>query len=180
MCSSDPAASDALAGLYTPPVSVVALGFRQEDCAAMPVGFGALVPRGQDLRLLGTLWDSQIFRGRSPDGAVLVRALYGGAVDPDAAGLDDQALLRLARDELRVVAGLEAPPVHVRIVRWPQAIPQYEIGHQRRVDAVLAACRRNPGLLVAGNALHGVAFGSAAEAGVRAAGGALSYLRGGE
>lgn len=176
LASVDAPAADALTGIPTPPVTVVALGFRQRDCATLPPGFGALVPRGEGLRLLGTLWDSQIFARRSPEGFVLVRALYGGAVDPDAARLDDQELTRLARDELRRLVGMTAPPELVRVIRWPRAIPQYEIGHERRVEAVERACETNPGLFVAGNALHGVAFAKAAECGVRAADAVRRYL----
>ncbi len=166
----------ALAGIPTPPVTVVALGFTAEQARSLPLGFGALVQRGGGLRLLGTLWDSQVFVGRSPEDHVLIRAMYGGSVDPEAGRLDDQEVLALARRELAMLVGIEAPPVHVRVVRWDKAIPQYEVGHQARVAAVESACARNPGLYVAGNALYGVAFSKAAEAGLHAADAAWQHV----
>ena len=49
--------------------------------------------------------------------------------------LPDAALLALVREELRTIMGLTAPPVVSRIFRWPQANPQYDVGHLERVRA---------------------------------------------
>ena len=51
--------------------------------------------------------------------------------------------------------GIRRPPDLVRIVRWPQAIPQYEVGHHGRIDAIATALRHHPGLLLAGSAYRG-------------------------
>ncbi len=156
-------------GITVPAVSVVALGFDAEAAKRFPHGFGALVPRDQGYRLLGTLWDGRIFPDRGPRGELLVRSIYGGAADPTVETLDDEALTELAREEIARLIGLDTPPTYQRTIRWPEAIPQYEIGHLDRVSRVETILREFPSLAIAGNALYGVAYGKAAEAGVRAA-----------
>jgi oxygen-dependent protoporphyrinogen oxidase len=162
----DPELSRELHAIPSAPIAVVALGY---DAARMthPLdGFGFLVPRGEGPRLLGVLWDSSLYPNRAPEGRVLLRAMVGGAQDPEAAGLGDAALLELVRSDLRLTMGLEREPAMVRIVRHPVGIPQYTVGHRARLERIDARLARHPGLHVAGNGYRGVAINScAAEAG---------------
>ncbi|HVR31017.1 MAG TPA: protoporphyrinogen oxidase [Thermoanaerobaculia bacterium] len=171
-----PTLARGLSEIYYPPVAVAALGFTTEGARGIPRGFGVLVPRGEGYRVLGVLWDSYIFPGRSPDGTVLARAMFGGAVDPEAVAADDATLLRWARDDLRRLLGVYAAPLFTRVHRWERAIPQYELGHAERVRAIEREAAREPGLFLAGNALHGIAFGKAAGAGLAAGEAAASFL----
>lgn len=164
----DPAAAADLDAIPCPPVAVVALGYGGEALAAVPRGFGVLVARGEGFRMLGNLWESYLYPGRSPAGHVLVRAMYGGSVDAEAGALPEDQLLVLARAEVARLYGLRAAPRYERVVRWPRAIPQYELGHLDRVARIEQAVAALPGLHVAGNGLHGIAFADAAVSGVRA------------
>jgi oxygen-dependent protoporphyrinogen oxidase len=143
---------------------------------AVPRGFGVLIPRGEGYRTLGFLWDSYVFPGRSPDGTLLVRAMLGGAVDPDVGAADSGTLVAWTRDELRRLLSIDAPPIFEHVHRWPRAIPQYELGHGDRVRRIEAELGRQPGLFLAGNALHGIAFTRAAAAGLEAGDAAAAFL----
>jgi oxygen-dependent protoporphyrinogen oxidase len=138
-----------------------------DDAPRVPRGFGALIARGEGLRLLGTLWDSHLYAGRSPRGHILVRSMFGGAVDPAAGLLSEAELVALATDELARLFGITAAPRFVHVVRWPRAIPQYELGHLDRVARIERAVAQYPGLFITGNALHGVSVADAAACGVR-------------
>lgn len=162
----DTAAAADLCGIACPPVAVVGLGFTMDDAARVPRGFGALIARGEGLRVLGTLWDSHLYAGRSPRGHILIRSMFGGAVDPGAGTLSEGELASLAKDELARLFGITAPPRFVHVVRWPRAIPQYELGHLERVARIERAVARQPGLFITGNALHGVSFADAAANGL--------------
>lgn len=155
-----------LDAISCPPVTVVALGFDRSE--ATPDGFGFLVPRQEGFRILGCLYDSCLFGGRAPDGRFLVRAMLGGAVDPEAGSLPDDELVSTVRGDLERLLGLHTEPRFRQIVRWPRAIPQYELGHLERVGRIQAELDQRQGLIMAGNALHGIAFGKAATAGVKA------------
>ena len=164
-----------LRGIATPPVTVVGLGYGPAALAKAPKGFGALIERGQGIRILGVLWDTHLFPERSPDGTLLMRCMIGGATDTASGHLSDDELVDVARADLARLFGLtgaDAEPVFREVVRWPRAIPQYELGHLARVARVehgLAAVTADrPGLFLAGNYLHGVAFSKAAVSGLTA------------
>jgi oxygen-dependent protoporphyrinogen oxidase len=92
--------------------------------------------------------------------------MVGGARDPDALGLDDDALLERVRHDLRLTMGLELEPAMVRIVRHRVGIPQYTLGHRGRLARIEERLASHPGLHVAGNGYRGVAINNcAAEAG---------------
>lgn len=161
-----PEVSTELDALSSPPLAVVALGYGADALARTPRGFGALAQREEGLTILGVLWDTHLFPGRSPDGRILMRAMIGGAVDPATALQGEERLVQLAHQDLAKLLGLRKPPEFTDVTRWPRAIPQYEVGHLarvKRIDGHLAKFGlRHPGLFVAGNYRRGVAFGKAA------------------
>ena len=161
-----------LAGIACPHVSVVALGYGEEALRRVPTGFGALVQRGGPLRILGVLWDTHLFAGRSPDRRLLMRAMIGGAVDPEAATSSEEELLDVAHRDVSKLLGLRDAPVFTHVRRWPRAIPQYELGHSERLSRIRASLARwnvrAAGLELAGGYLEGVAFGKAARSGMEA------------
>jgi oxygen-dependent protoporphyrinogen oxidase len=59
--------------------------------------------------------------------------------------------------------GITAEPIFQRIFRWERAIPQYRLGHLENVGWIEERSRRYPGLLLAGNAYHGVALNDCTE-----------------
>ncbi|WP_054055603.1 protoporphyrinogen oxidase [Alloactinosynnema sp. L-07] len=88
--------------------------------------------------------------------AVVVRGSVGRFGDPGALLADDDELVRLVRDDLAELAGVTAAPIDTLVTRWGGGLPQYGVGHvelARRIEEAVAA---EPGLAVAGAALHGV------------------------
>jgi oxygen-dependent protoporphyrinogen oxidase len=155
---ADDALAAELASIPCAGLAVVALGYAASRLAAPLDGFGFLVPRGEGPRVLGVLWDSSVYPGRAPAGRVLLRAMIGGALDPEAARLDDAELVDVVRRDLHATMGLAADPDFVRIFRHPLGIPQYVVGHLDRLARIEERLLRLPGLHVAGNGYRGVAI----------------------
>jgi oxygen-dependent protoporphyrinogen oxidase len=158
--SLDAALAAELLRIAYAPVAVLGLAYEGEQLSEVPAGFGFLAPRGEGLRILGCLWDSSIFPGRAPEGKVLLRVMLGGAVDPEAARLEEEEMVSLVREELRRSMGIEARPVRTFLKRWERGIPQYEKGHQARLEAIEGRRALHPGLHLTGNAYRGVALNS--------------------
>ena len=168
-----------LQGIDYSAVSVVALGFNADDIDHALDGFGFLVPAIENREILGCLWSSSIYPGqRSPDGTKLLRVMVGGARAPRLALRDDDALLSSVRRELGDILGVHGDPLFTRIIRWTNAIPQYGLGHLRRVAEVESLCEKWPGLHVTGNAFRGVAVNDCARESLVVANRALGLSRG--
>jgi oxygen-dependent protoporphyrinogen oxidase len=148
---------DILTTIPYPALSVVSFGFKRAKISRNINLFGYLIPGNEKRKILGTLFDSSIFENRAPDGYVLLRNMVGGARAQDVALLDDEKLISTVRDELAVIMGLRAEPDFVRIFRWEKAIPQYLLGHYRKLEALDEASAKHRNFYLTGNAYRGVA-----------------------
>ena len=165
---SVPGLADELAAARAAPAAIAYLGFDAAAIRADLGGFGLLVARGESPRVLGVVFESTLWPGRVPDGAVLLRMIYGGSRDPSVVAESDDALVRQARGDLHRTLGIDATPRHASVVRWTAALAQYPVGHGERVlrwDERAAAHR----LVLCGAPYHGVAINACVADGRRAA-----------
>ncbi len=155
-----PAASQALGEIPYPAVASVILAY-PSDVFRQPLdGFGNLIPRGQGIRTLGTIWSSTLFAGRAPAGRVLLSSYIGGATDPELAGLSATEIAAAVHTDLQktlLAAPVEPQVLNVRL--WRQAIPQYICGHHDRLARAATGLEELPGLHLCANYLDGVALG---------------------
>lgn len=136
-----PTLASRLAVFRRAPAALVYLGF---PAAAVPKavdGFGFLVAQGEDLRVLGVVFESVVWPDRAPAGQVLLRCIFAGSRDPGAAELDDAALIQHATRDLGIVLGARGTPTHASVVRWKRGIAQYQVGHRAHVRGAVTAAR---------------------------------------
>lgn len=142
-----------------PPVTSLTLGYRRSDVAHALDGFGMLVPEVEKRQILGVLFNSSLFPGRAPQGAVTLTVFLGGTRQPEMATCPLEETLPLVQEDLRELLGVKGEPELVLPTHWPQAIPQYELGYQELVKVVPEAEAAYPGLYLQGNYLGGIALG---------------------
>ncbi|WP_455209292.1 protoporphyrinogen oxidase [Kaarinaea lacus] len=147
-----------LAGIDYPPLAICCLGYRSDKIRQDLNGFGFLVPSRERKKILGTLWDVSIFPNRAPDGYVLLRTMVGGARAADYAVEDQDALADMVRSELASIMGIDATPDFVKTYRHGKSIPQYSLGHAKRLKAINQYLQKHPNLILTGNAYKGVAL----------------------
>jgi oxygen-dependent protoporphyrinogen oxidase len=174
----DPSAAADLAAIAYVSTATVSLAYRRADVARPLHGFGFVVPRAEERGIMAGTFSSLKFSGRAPADGVLVRAFVGRAGREETAGLPDDALVKLVRDELASIVGLRAEPLFTRIFRWPRGMPQYRVGHRRLIDGVETAIADLPGIEIAGGYLHGIGIGDCIREGAVAAGRTVAHVRG--
>jgi oxygen-dependent protoporphyrinogen oxidase len=123
------------------PVALVYLGVAARDVPAAADGFGVLVATGEEARVLGIVFESTVWPDRARAGSALLRCIYGGGRDPEAAALSDADLVTLARRDVERVLGATVDPVHASVVRWSHGLAQYPVGHRDHVRAAVASGR---------------------------------------
>lgn len=152
----DAVLADAIASIPYAGSAVVSLGFARADVAHPLDAAGMVVPRREGRRLLAVSFSSSKFPGRAPEGAVLMRSFVGGALDPEAALIDDDRLVGLVLAELREILGVTGRPLVVQIDRWHGAMPQYQVGHLEKIARIHDRLGCHAGLALAGAAYEGV------------------------
>lgn len=136
--------------------ATVSLGYSREAVPHDLAGFGYIVPRAEGGPVLACTWVSSKFPQRAPAGHVLLRGFVGRRAHEMPAGVSDEDLIALVREEVRTRLGITARPQIARAVRWALGMPQYTLGHMQRLARIKAALADCPGLQVAGQAYAGV------------------------
>ncbi len=154
-----PEAARVLREIPHPPLAVLHFSWPLSDLPRPLDGFGHLAVPRPDRRVLGAVWSSRLFAGRAPAGQALVTAFAGGARDPQAAALSDEALSGIAARELAAALGARREPRLVLLTRYARAIPQYVAGHSARLKVLEETEARFPGLALLGNYRGGVSVG---------------------
>jgi protoporphyrinogen/coproporphyrinogen III oxidase len=158
------------------PVNVLSACYRREQFHSQPDGFGFLVPRNEGLHALGTVFNSSLFAGRAPEGAVALTSFSGGATDPQFCELSDQEITETISSEVARVLGINGNPVATNLQRYARALPQYNLGHIEIIKSLDALTASVPGLFLTGNYLSGPSIGSCVDQAFGTADTARVYL----
>ncbi len=148
---------DKISNLFYAPVVQVSVGFNDTGKQHFQA-FGGLVPSCEKKDVLGILYPSACFEGRSPQKGTLFSFFIGGVQRSELTSLSDEELKALIRRELhnmlKFPAGKE--PDLIRIFRHQRAIPQYELSSGERFQTIEKIEKQYPGLILAGNIKGGI------------------------
>ena len=166
-----PAAAAQLAAIRHASVVTATLAYHPSAVVRPLEGAGMLVPRVEGRLITACTWSTSKWPALASSGMVLLRASAGRDRDPRAMELDDTEVVRRVHDELAEALGLQQPPVASLVSRWPRGFPQYDVGHQGRIDDIEAALATDaPGVLVAGASYRGLGIAACIEQASRVAG----------
>ena len=155
--------------------ATVSLAYREDDLPRSLDGYGYVIPRREGRKALACTWTSTKFPHRAPQGYALLRVFVGRAGQEDDLPQDEQSLLALAREELRLTLGIQAEPLLSRVFYWDRAMPQYNLGHPERMARIDTALERLPGLALAGNGYRGIGIPDCIHSGEQAADRLLAF-----
>lgn len=121
---------------------------------SLPDGFpqgGFIVPLGETRRPFAGL---KVI-GQTGDGKYMkLRAFVSGILQPEILSLENEKIqreaVRFLVDEFGVLS-----PCWTGLERYPEALPQYGVGHAALVSRVEGLLEQFPGLFLAGNGYHG-------------------------
>lgn len=130
-------------------------------------GFGFVVPFIEKRSLIACTFSSVKFNHRAPDDHVLLRAFAGGALQPEIFASPD--LETRVEAELRELLNIDRKPLFTQVAKWERSMPQYEVGHLDRIEAIENEVRGLPGLALAGNSYRGAGIPDCIRSGAAAA-----------
>lgn len=168
--------SQKLADIYHPPVAVVFTAFKKENVRFDLDGFGFLIPKLEQRKILGSLWNSVIFENRAPENFHLLTTFIGGARNAELFEQSEDDLIKIALDELNSILGLSGEPLFARVKKWEKAIPQYNIGYEKIIESIGNFKRQNAGIFFCSNFYRGISVSDCIKNSTFAAAEVLDFL----
>ena len=149
--------------------ATINLAYRRQAIQHPLDGFGFVVPYIEKRSLIACSFSSVKFAGRAPDDHVLLRAFVGGALQPDMFALEENDMLQRVEKELSELLGINEPALFTEVAKWEDSMPQYEVGHLDRIEAIENKLAQLPNLALAGNAYRGAGIPDCIRSGEAAA-----------
>jgi oxygen-dependent protoporphyrinogen oxidase len=163
LANTAPQLASPLRSIEYAPVCVVGFAYGRSQVAHPLDGFGFMVPRREGFETICTFWNSSLFPGRVPDGRVLMTSFAGRSVNNDGVGFDEEKYARAVEEENTRALGIVGPPVDRVVWKDSRALPQYNVGHARRVTEIQGIIGTMPNLQIIGNFLKGRSIGDCVE-----------------
>ena len=177
VCAVDDTLATALQAIPYASSAIVNLVCTRAQVSHPLDGMGFVVPAIEQRALLACSFSSVKFAGRAPQDQVLLRAFVGGALQQEQLARSDAEIQQAVVHDLRQLLGLTGEPLALSVTRHLEAMPQYHVGHLDRVAQITSRMAHCPGLVLAGNAYHGVGIPDCIHSAERAAQTLLEYLR---
>lgn len=134
----------------------VNLAYKTKVLPSEASGFGFVVPAVEKSGVLGCTFTHLKYEGRAPDRGTSVRVFLGGAQRLEALESPDELITMKTRQELSRMLGITEDPVLAAVRRYPDSMPQYEVGHLEKSRSIFHSASALPGLFLAGNAYTGI------------------------
>lgn len=154
LSSIKPTLASTLQSIPYASTATISLAYRQGDLPRPLDGYGYIIPRREGRKALACTWTSTKFPHRAPQGYALIRVFVGRAGQDIP--WDEDELLALAREELKLTLGIRAEPLVSRVFMWERAMPQYNLGHPEILKRIDEELQNFPDLAVAGNGYRGI------------------------
>lgn len=160
-----PAAAAVLREIPYVSVANATLAFRRADLSVDLRGTGFLVPPVEQRFIVGCTFLTSKWPHLVNEDVVLVKSMVGRWGDARWLDMDDDAIVAGIRADLRDIVGIDAEPVDVLVQRWPNAMPQYTVGHADRLARLDDALALLDGLILTGSAYRGSGLAACATQG---------------
>jgi protoporphyrinogen/coproporphyrinogen III oxidase len=175
LAKAAPQLSSQLAAIEYAPICVVASAYLRSQVTHDLEGFGFMIPRREGLNTICTFWNSSLFPNRAPRERVLLTSFAGRQMAERLASISCEDCARIVETENAKILGITSPPLDREVWKEPRALPQYNVGHARRVAEISTILRVLPALHLTGNFLKGRSIGDCVDIAYRVADDVLAH-----
>jgi oxygen-dependent protoporphyrinogen oxidase len=163
---SHPQLASRLTAIQYAPACVIGLGYARSQVGHPLDGFGYMVPRKEGLSTICTFWNSSLFPQRAAPGKVIVTS-FARSEDGSSGSLE--MLADQIEAENSKVLGISGAPLDRMTWTDARAMPQYGVGHARRISEIRSQLASLANLHLIGNYLLGRSIGDCIEVAEKAA-----------
>ncbi len=144
-------------------MAVINFGYNDRVLPRNIQGFGYLIAPKEKAKVLGVIFDSDTFSAHQQDPKqTRLTVMIGGDRDnhenvPDVLNMTNEELINIGRDYLQQHLNIQQSPDFTSVKICENAIPQYTVGHSKRVEQIEQILSREfPHLHIAGSSYNGV------------------------
>lgn len=110
-------------------------------------GFGFLSPSFENAKVLGIVFDSNCFPSLNGTGRTRLTCMMGGKwfrqILGDPNNVSNEHILKIATEEAKKHLGIQALPVRTKVFVQRNCIPQYVVGHYKKLEAAENEIKEN-------------------------------------
>lgn len=174
-----PTCAEVMAGIDYSSVAMVVLVLPGDSLPVDGTLSGVLVPRLLGHHVTAVSFASHKWPSLGAGGRSVLRVSVGRRTDTRWMELSDAELVSVVQADLAAIVGTTVEPLGAHVVRWADALPQYDVGHGERIELALRdLATAAPGVGLAGAALHGLGLPACVGSGRRVAEQALEHVAG--
>ena len=159
-------------------VATVVVAYSRTSIAGLTAfkGTGLLVPSKKGRLLKAATFVSTKWQHMDDSDVILVRLSCGRINENVIDSMDDVELVAKLHADLVEATGIKSEPVESFVQRWPNAMPQLEIGHVDLVSSIREDLAFFKGVQLAGSSYDGLGIAACLRSGARAAEACLKDL----
>lgn len=158
-------------------VANVALAFSKDAVKKDIDGTGFVVSRNGDYTITACTWTHKKWPHSTPKDKVLLRCYVGRPGDETIVDLSDDEIIKIALEDLNKTMSISTDPEFSVVTRWKDSMPQYTVGHKKRVESVKKRISEElPGVFLAGSSYEGIGLPDCIDQGEEAVEKVLQYL----
>ncbi|HET6871637.1 MAG TPA: protoporphyrinogen oxidase, partial [Sporolactobacillaceae bacterium] len=151
-------------------VATIAMAFDEADVRLSQEGTGFVSSRLEPKALTACTWTHMKWSHAAPKGKALLRTYVGKAGNDQVIYESDEFLVKKTLEEMSDVVAISGEPEFAIVSRWPDAMPQYPVGHQAWFHELNKKLAQDlPNVLLVGASYDGVGLPDCVRQGKQAA-----------
>ena len=159
-------------------VATVIVAYSRTEIQANPAlkGTGILVPSSRGRLLKAATFVSTKWSHMNNSSNYFIRLSCGRLNENEIEKLDDDELVARLHSDLVDAIGITAQPIDSFVQRWPEAMPQLQVGHLELITDIRNELREFQGVVLAGSSYEGLGIAACVRSGERAAATSVNAL----
>ncbi|RSL29507.1 protoporphyrinogen oxidase [Salibacterium salarium] len=138
-------------------VATVAMAFDEDQISSDFDGTGFVVSKKSGYTITACTWLHKKWEHSTPKGKALLRCFVGKPGGEYIVDKEDDDIVDTVLKDLNRIMKVEGYPEYYKVTRWHNAMPQYEVGHYKKLEEIKDKMETDfPGIYVAGAAYGGV------------------------
>lgn len=139
-------------------IATVTMAFKKEQLGDLDA-LSFYVSRNSDFSITSCTWMNRKWPGTSPDDYVLLRSYIGRVGDEAIVALSDTEIEKTVLQDLNKTIGVNGEPMMTVVTRWKNAMPQYTVGHEAKVQRIKQELYEHfPTVKLAGSSFEGISI----------------------